>query len=185
MDDIDLPPVPSAARQTTTNPLRPSILLTRKRTYTTDDDPATSSDPALFSSDEHAPDAENYVSGKRKKQTYQGSWWDHGRVNMTNSKKRVFRRNFDSGVFMGSETSDEGQSSDSFGLEDELLRDQRERDRGAQGSPSSTFKSVETTPKAKTVVSRPMVSVASSQHDAVCETVRLVLDQGKEDVDLS
>lgn len=182
MDDVELPPIPSSTRQTFPNTQRPATLLTRKRTHPTyDDDPATSSDPALFSSDEHAPDAENYASGKRKKHTYRGSWWDHQRVNKTSSKKREFRRNFDSGVFMGSETSDEGLSSDSFGLEDELLRDQRQVKRT---SPLFAIESVETTPKAK-IVSKPAVPVTSSEHDAVCRVVRHALDNGKEDVDLS
>jgi hypothetical protein len=185
MDDVDLPPIPSSTRQTTPSRPRPTTLLTRKRTHPSyDDDPATSSDPALFSSDDHAPDAENYASGKRKKYTYRGSWWDHQRVNTTKSKKREFRRNFDSGVFMGSETSDEGLSSDSFGLEDELLRDQGQMKRGSRPSPLFTIESVETTPKAKTV-SRPALSAMSSEHDAVCRIVSHALDNGKEDIDLS
>lgn len=187
MDDLDLPPVPSSARDAAlTLPPRPSIWFTRKRTHTDydDDTTTTSSDPALFSSDEHAPDAENYASGKRKKYTYQGSWWDHRRIKTSNPKKREFRRNFDSGVFMGSETSDEALSSDSFGLEDELLRDQQAKTQDSRASPLFTIESVETTPKAKNI-SRPTVPVISREYDAVCQIVKNALDQGKEDIDLS
>jgi len=189
MDEIELPPLRSSPHEAApTLPLSTSIRLSRKRTLTDyDDETTTSSDPALFSSDEHAPDAENYLSGKRKKHTYQGSWWDNRRVKMGKPKKREFRRNFDSGVFMGSETSDEALSSDSFGLEDELLRDQQakqEKRHYSQPSHLVTIESVETTPKAKTA-SRPTVPVVSREHTAVCQVVQQALDSGKEDVDLS
>lgn len=186
MDDVELPPLrPSVTETALTLPLSQSIYLTRKRTHTDyDDDTTTSSDPALFSSDEHAPGAENYLSGKRKKHTYQGSWWDNQRVKMGNPKKREFRRNFDSGIFMGSETSDEALSSDSFGLEDELLRDQQEKKPYSRSSPLFTIESVESNPKAKTAP-RPRIPVVSREHDAVCQVVQHALDCGKEDVDLS
>ncbi|KEF58559.1 uncharacterized protein A1O9_06485 [Exophiala aquamarina CBS 119918] len=186
MDDVELPPLHSSTHETAPRlPRSQTILLTRKRTHTDyDDDTITSSDPALFSSDEHAPDAENYLSGKRKKKTYQGSWWDNQRVKMSNPKKREFRRNFDSGVFMGSETSDEALSSDSFGLEDELLRDQQEKNQYSRASQLFATESVETTTKAK-AASRPMIPVASREYDAVCQVVQHALDRGKEDVDLS
>lgn len=192
MDDLDLPPVPASARQAAqTPPPRPSFFLARKRTHTDyDDEVATSSDPALFSSDEHAPDAENYVSGKRKKHTYKGSWWEHQQVRtgiQNRGKKREFRRNFDSGVFMGSETSDEVFSSDPLGLEDELLMDQqrqKDENRCTHSSRLFTMESVETTPKAK-VVSRPAAPVTSDEHGEVCQIVMQALDQGREDVDLS
>ena len=94
----------------------------------------TSSDPALFSSDE-TPDAENYVGPKRRKKHYVGTWWGElalkrglsssssraGSVSSSSSSRRSleiarislgvkkgrgrFKRNFDSGIFMNSDDS--------------------------------------------------------------------------------
>jgi hypothetical protein len=171
--DLELPPLSQSAIKAALTPPRPFPLLTRKRTHdaASEDDPTASSDPALFSSDEQAPGAENYVAGRRKKRTFKGSWWDRHpptEAGRRSSRKREFTRNFDSGIFMGSEGSVEPLSSDSFGMEEELMRGQQkgpEADHRVQ-----SFKSAVVIPK---------------EHEQVCAIVRACLDNGKEDVDLS
>ncbi|EXJ85529.1 hypothetical protein A1O1_05893 [Capronia coronata CBS 617.96] len=197
MDDLDLPPVPQSARRAAQTPPRPSFLLSRKRTRADYDDepPATSSDPAFFSSDEQAPGAENYVVvDKRKKRTYKGSWWERHPVkegSRHSTRKREFQRNYDSGIFMaseGSEESEEPLSSDSFSMEEELVRDQQRANEKSQtqphlyGSASGPGQS-HGTPRLKfpphTTPTMP------KEHEHVCEIVRQCLETGKEDVDLS
>ena len=183
MEDPELPPLPqqSASRS------RPAVL-TRKRTLEdyNDDIPmsAASSDPALFSGDENVPGAEDY-SIKRKKKVYSGSWFNHRMKANREDKEREFQRNYDSGIFMGSENS-EPPSSDSIGsLEDELIHDQRKMELDLQ-----------TTPKAQASKSRPLLRSSSlpfrhdkpdipPQHGAVIYIVQLCLDKGQESVDLS
>ncbi|RMZ82075.1 hypothetical protein DV737_g2225, partial [Chaetothyriales sp. CBS 132003] len=108
-------------------------LLTRKRTYDAsvyegENSTATSSDPALFSGDEHeSVGAEDYT-GKHKKKMYTGSWWSHQVKAGKEDRKKEFKRNYDSGIFMGSDS--EPPSSDSFtSLDEELVRDQARADR--------------------------------------------------------
>jgi hypothetical protein len=186
MDDVELPPMPASTRKATYTPPRPSFLLTRKRTHADyDADLTTSSDPALFSSDDQAPGAENYVgTGKRKKHTFKGSWWDHQRIKNGNYNKREFKRNFDSGIFMGSEVSDEAPSSDSLGFEDELLRDQQREEDGQPYPALHVIDALQTTPRARTA-HRPMVVHQSKEHELVYEEVRRALEQGSEDVTLT
>ncbi|RVX70075.1 hypothetical protein B0A52_06247 [Exophiala mesophila] len=184
MDDLDLPPMPVSARKSAepqSAHLSSAFLRKRSRADYDDDDVGTSSDPALFSSDEQAPGAENYVMGKRKKHTYQGSWWSH-RQRTGNGKKREFRRNYDSGIFMGSETSDGSLSSDSFGLEDEFLKDQQN---SRSKSRFSVSESLQTTPKAIKIQPRMQTSTIPSEHETVREIVTQALELGKEEVDLS
>ncbi|VUC21381.1 unnamed protein product [Clonostachys rosea] len=75
-----------------------------------------SSDPAIFSSDDD-PALDNYVEGRQKKK-YIGSWYKHDPASSSDSTfgeptvalgpkpKRTFRRDFDSGVFLGSDGTD-------------------------------------------------------------------------------
>lgn len=189
MDDLDLPPLSQSAQDEAEAASRPSLLLFRKRTRSDyDDEPTTSSDPALFSSDEQAPDAEQYVSEKRKKRVYTGSWWDRHPAkegSRKSGRNREFTRNFDSGIFMGSE-SEEPLSSDSFTLEDELLRDQEKSNGKDQQHfplrlPDMEHHENESRTK---LAPKPPVPMPP-EHVEVCEIVRQSLDQGKEDVDLS
>lgn len=193
-DNLELPPVPLSARKAAQTPPRPSFLLSRKRTRADyDDEPATSSDPAIFSSDEQAPGAENYaVADGRKKRTYKGSWWDRHPVKdgaRHSTRKREFKRNYDSGIFMGSEGTEDPLSSDSFSLEEELMRDQQSATGKKQpqqnGSPLGGFgpNSAYGTPRAK-LPPQP-TSIVPKGHEAVCEIVKGCLETGKEDVDLS
>ncbi|KAK4946989.1 hypothetical protein LTR10_014131 [Elasticomyces elasticus] len=193
MDDLDLPPLSQATIRAARTPPRPSFLLTRKRTHADyDDDPATSSDPALFSSDEQAPDAENYGAGIRRKRIYKGSWWDkhprkHG--SRKSSRKQELTRNFDSGIFMGNDSSEELLSSDSFTLEDELLRDQQEhrtRDKSALRiwSPQDQNQDQDPDSTPKRLAPKP-AAIMSKEHEEVFRIIGQCLDMGKEDVDLS
>jgi hypothetical protein len=76
----------------------------------------TSSDPAIFSSDDD-PSLENYSQVRRKKRLV-GSWYEQHPASSSDSSfgedvlpvpkpKRAFARHFDSGVWMGSDGDDE------------------------------------------------------------------------------
>lgn len=163
----------------------------------------TSSDPALFSSDE-TPDAENYSGNKRrKKKTYTGTWWGErfrsagSRSRRASSSassrkvKRKFTRNFDSGIFMNSDEGSTDLSSDSsFGAE--LFEEQRRVDDANQydtphtpvqqksklslsfGSPCS---------QGPRSAKKPILVDAREQH--VMSVVRKCLEDSKEDIDLT
>ena len=184
MDDLELPSLP---QESTSRPSYP--LLTRKRTredYYNEDAPmsAASSDPALFSGDENVPGAEDY-SIKRKKKVYSGSWFNHRMKAKREDKQREFKRNYDSGIFMGSEGS-EPPSSDSIGsLEEEFMHDQRK-----------TVFDLPTTPTIPASKSQPLLRSSRlpfrydqadvpPQHGAVNYIVQLCLEKGQESVDLS
>jgi hypothetical protein len=164
MDQLDLPPLPAS-----------QLALNRKRTRL-DYEPATSSDPAVFSSDEQAPSAESY-SSKRRKDKWTGTWWGAKVRDATMKRKRSFQRNFDSGIYMGSEGTDSS-------LEDEFLQDMERKDkdiaaqnqRGFQHLPDYNEITLEKLP-------RPML--LSPLHHQVRGIVQQCLEQGKEDVDLS
>lgn len=168
----------------------------------------TSSDPALFSSDE-TPDAENYTGGKRRrKKTYAGTWWgeklstsragSQGPSSNGSSrrvKKRQFTRNFDSGIFMN---SDDGSSSAEFSSDSSLGNELIERQ----------MREEETTPKARVAPRTPVMGPSklaltfenmspltpraarrfvprNPKHEHVLSIVRDSLDNSKEDIDLS
>jgi hypothetical protein len=83
----------------------------RKRVRLHDSPPPLSSDPAIFSSDDD-PSADNYVPGRRKKQ-YRGPWFkqescdEYMEDTPPNEKRpRAFKRQMDSGVWMGSDGTD-------------------------------------------------------------------------------
>lgn len=72
-----------------------------------------SSDPAIFSSDDD-PGIDNYVAGRRKRK-YVGSWYQQqptssdstfSEVRILPKPKRSFKRQLDSGVYLGSDTTD-------------------------------------------------------------------------------
>ncbi len=120
MDEVELPPLPPSFQA---SPRRSSTysLLSRKRSRTDYEiEPATSSDPALFSSDETAPSAENY-SAKRRKDKWSGTWWGERLRGKSAREKRQFKRNYDSGIWMGSEGTDSS-------LDEDFLNDQRKFD---------------------------------------------------------
>ena len=215
-DDLQLPTLPQLRSEP--HLPRPAFirLNSRKRSLRSDElqDDAlsysihTSSDPALFSSDE-TPDAENYSGGKRRrKKTYAGTWWGEkisrlgpgGKASSTNGSshrvtKRQFTRNFDSGIFMnsddGSSSNAEFSSDSSFG--NELMHEQICQE--------------ETTPKAVVAPRTPVMGPSrlaltfenispltpraakrvrlDPKHELVMSVVRNCLEESKEDVDLS
>ena len=94
-------------------PTSTDISSTRKRSRLSSPPFASSSD-AIFSSDDN-PSADNYV-GHRRKQVYRGPWYaqqlqtNNGDLSMSHSSehkpgKRKFKRQYDSGVWMGSDSS--------------------------------------------------------------------------------
>ncbi|TQN64799.1 CCR4-NOT transcription complex subunit 6 [Colletotrichum shisoi] len=76
---------------------------------------SNSSDPAVFSSDDD-PGLDNYVEGRRKKKKYVGSWFHQQPASSSDSAtgeprpalrgKRTLKRDLDSGVWMGSDSTD-------------------------------------------------------------------------------
>ena len=183
MEDLDLPPLP----QTSTSRSRPA-LLTRKRTHDdySDDVPisAASSDPALFSGDEGGIGAEDYTI-KRKKKMYTGSWYSHRVKANRDDKNREFKRNYDSGIFMGSESS-EPPSSDSLGsLEEELIQDQRKMELDPQTTPMAQVNRSRPFLRAASLTYKPTKSELPSEHTKAIQIVQNCLDKGNESVDLS
>lgn len=93
-------------------------ILRRKRTRVPEHtDDSTPSDPPLFSSDPPDPSVDEYFQPRRKRQ-YRGTWW--GETTRQGApteppKQRVkndFSRNMDSGIWMGSDVTDEDLRSD-------------------------------------------------------------------------
>ncbi|POS85982.1 hypothetical protein EPUL_001912 [Erysiphe pulchra] len=81
---------------------------------TLSNDPDFSSDP-IFSSEDEDPSSENYIQERNKKKL-RGPWFCHRSrssfdLNVGGGKsketRRAFKRNFDSGIFMGSDNSDD------------------------------------------------------------------------------
>jgi hypothetical protein len=192
MDEVELPPLPSSQA-----PPRKSSwsLLKRKRSRLDyEPEPATSSDPALFSSDDPAPSAE-YYSAKRRKDKWRGTWWGERSRCETAREKRQFKRNYDSGIWMGSEGTESS-------LEEEFLEDQKKtltRESFLQGgvellanadAPSEPSAAV----PSKRVVGQdadaiPQVNPQDAVENAYLSRARglvqACVDAGAEDVDLS
>ncbi|KXH60441.1 leucine Rich Repeat family protein [Colletotrichum salicis] len=79
---------------------------------------SNSSDPAVFSSDDD-PGLDNYVEGRRKKKKYVGSWFHQQPASSDSATgeprpalrgKRTLKRDLDSGVWMGSDSTDGDES---------------------------------------------------------------------------
>ena len=83
----------------------PSHFLPKHSRAVYHEDSNPSSDPPLFSSDPLDASAENYVQKPRKRQ-YHGTWWGQ-RAKRQHLAGRTFIRNLDSGVWMGSDSSDD------------------------------------------------------------------------------
>ena len=110
---------------------------TRKRTWDKENALINdSSDPAVFSSDDHqAGSLEDYASKKRKKHHWQGTWWGERAQRLSSSSgsrqqirtakparaQRQFRRNYDSGIYMGSEGTESS-------IDEEFLEDFRKKE---------------------------------------------------------
>lgn len=81
--------------------------------------PVASSDPPIFSSDDD-PSAENYTEDRRKK-IFRGPWYRHQTMpdseylNRDHKKsKRTFERQYDSGVWLGSDGTDIDEAIESL-----------------------------------------------------------------------
>jgi Leucine Rich repeats (2 copies) len=145
---------------------------------------AASSDPALFSGDESVPGAEDYAN-KRKKNLYTGSWWSHRMKANRDDKQREFKRNYDSGIFMGSEAS-EPPSSDSLGsLEDELIQDQRRKELDDQTTATMVSSKSRPLLRAPSFIFKPSMPEVLPEHGVVMQIVQRCLDKGEESVDLA
>lgn len=197
--EIDLPPMPAIRVLQTDPPSALSESHQRRKRPRVEYDLTTSSDPALFSSDDHAPTAENYVS-KRRKEKWRGTWWgekvNSGASNTSsNGTKRKFTRNFDSGVWMGSEATDTS-------LEDDLLDELRSASRPAanlnppvigegglndSGKDAALLEDVEEheVPNPQSDHVTPEAARNSSLHAAVGGVIDHCLEAGDENVDLS
>ncbi|KAL8790220.1 MAG: hypothetical protein Q9213_000751 [Squamulea squamosa] len=100
----------------------PPLSNSRKRSFE-DEGIGNSSDTPLFSSDDHPASAENYFEHHSKRQR-KGPWWvcqsEIQEPIIRKKSKREFRRNVDSGVWMGSDPDMED------GREDFIMEDQTE-----------------------------------------------------------
>lgn len=173
MDEPELPPLP-----TTRSELPP---LSRKRAHT-DYDANTSSDPALFSSDDHKEDSAEVYASKRCKAKWTGTWWGDRLRNTSTRAKRSFGRNYDSGIFMGSEGTDTS-------LEDEFLADQQANGHTAASTPAASPVSEGwgyRLPAPKKIAPLPaQTRLMSPAHYEAVAVIQRCLEAGSENVDLS
>ena len=155
----DNPPLPRLAWDSITD----SFSSNKKRVRGSS--PPISSDPAVFSSDDD-PSADNYTQDRRKKK-YRGPWYNQrpacdasGEHDSRRKTKRPFERQFDSGVFMGSDGTD---------IDEESAQFERE------GAPLSLRKSS----AARNVAPLP------SAEDLASLLIKQCLEHGTETIDLS
>jgi hypothetical protein len=88
--------------------------LKRVRLNARSDSPVISSDPPLFSSDDD-PSAENYAGGGRQKKRFRGPWYSQRPLPMRDAPAKItrkFERNFDSAVFMGSDSTEADEDAE-------------------------------------------------------------------------
>ncbi|KAH9895383.1 hypothetical protein F4778DRAFT_783739 [Xylariomycetidae sp. FL2044] len=129
---------------------------------------SNSSDPAVFSSDDD-PHIDNYTQGRHRKKRYIGSWFQQQPASTDSTfseegpivpkPKRSFKRQFDSGVWMGSDSS--------IDLDDTLMASQPPRARLSQLSTRQSSVS------------------QSSSEDLVRQQIQAAIDSGEEVIDLS
>ncbi|KAI1506065.1 hypothetical protein F5X99DRAFT_404613 [Biscogniauxia marginata] len=129
-----------------------------------------SSDPAVFSSDDD-PHVDNYSHGRHRKKRYVGSWFQQHPASSDSTfaevvrprpkAKRTFERQFDSGVWMGSDSSMDLEESTV--LEIELPAEPK--------LPQLRY-------------ARPAAAV-SPREDIVRRKIQSAIDEGNEDIDLS
>jgi Leucine rich repeat len=185
--EIDLPPISVLPQDL---PLALSDSHWRRKRPRFEHDPKTSSDPALFSSDEQAPTAENYFS-KRRKENWSGTWWGEkfngNASNASNGAKRKFTRNVDSGVWMGSEGTDTS-------LDDDLLEEFRSASNPAADEAGMRASGLEDAEEDKASKPQPLpqpkhvtaeAARKASLHAAFEDVIDRCLEKGDENVDLS
>lgn len=192
MDDFELPPPPSSCALSRKSSLS---LQSRKRSRLDYEPESTnSSDPALFSSDDPAPSVEHY-SAKRRKDKWRGTWWS-GRLRSAPQRDvRQFKRNYDSGIWMGSEGTESS-------LEEEFLNDQKHmlakkslfQDDGELQANSSALSEPSLSIPGRGIVgsdvpavrrANPQVATENTYLSRARALVQACVDAGAEDVDLS
>jgi hypothetical protein len=158
-----------------------------------------SSDPALFSSDDiPSSSLDNYHGPaqpeKSKKRRYRGTWW--GEMAMEAKRKRADfkeKRNWDSGVWMGSDESSSEclLSSDTSPYED--LRDPHDWDTQGQATatisyPKVVFTAIDSRPEPSsgpTFQARAVRGVEEpKEHQVARALINDYLDKGQDSVDL-
>ncbi|KAF2842758.1 hypothetical protein M501DRAFT_1012156 [Patellaria atrata CBS 101060] len=153
-------------------PSLPEVPLTlrKKRSRPIDDyDILLTSDPPLFSSDDNPLDAsvDDYREGGKRKKQYHGVWWHQNQrpgvlASGTDfsAPKSVFSRNMDSGVWMGSDCTEDD-------ITPEVVQ-------GDVSTPTTSFR-------------RHLATLAEqrSQEEACVQKIHKLLEQGMETVDLS
>ncbi|KAH8880127.1 hypothetical protein GQ53DRAFT_546863 [Thozetella sp. PMI_491] len=115
-DEPSLPPLPAVSLDPHENQTLRSF---RKRVRGDSGFPivSTSSDPAIFSSDDD-PALDNYMQGRRKKKRYVGTWFSQQLASadsgfgdesqpLAKPQKRQLKRQLDSGVWLGSDASND------------------------------------------------------------------------------
>lgn len=132
--------------------------------------PVFSSDPAVFSSDDD-PSADNYTQGRRK-QKYRGPWFRQQLASDSQESqehespkkgKRTFERQFDSGVWLGSDGTDVDEATEvleSINGTWNLSARQSRATQTLKGSPPSP-------------------------EELACGQIQLCLEEGNECIDLS
>ncbi|KAI9669542.1 MAG: hypothetical protein M1817_004661 [Caeruleum heppii] len=174
VEELSLPILPP--------PLPATHPLTRKRCL--EYDPSSSSDPPLFSSDDHGVllDPDESVQDGPRKRRYRGTWWgaepNSRKEPFRVRTKRNFKRNMDSGVWLGSEDSQlsEGESS--------VLADTPRQPSGETQTPSED----NVTTSAVRRASGPCERLAETQDLPTMYAERIVqrcLEEGDECIDLS
>ena len=180
--DLELPPIAPAP------PLTKKPLLNHKRTWDYDAGITNSSDPAVFSSDDHVSGSLDDYTSKRRKYQWKGTWWGERTKRLSGSRHRMqreFKRNYDSGIFMGSETTESSLDEEFL---DDIRRTQDDRlpeslvdetpasNLGPEVEPSSSQNGL---PVARTAPVRNPIS------ERVRNIVYQCLDDGNESIDLS
>ncbi|OTA93183.1 hypothetical protein M434DRAFT_40095, partial [Hypoxylon sp. CO27-5] len=130
---------------------------------------ANSSDPAVFSSDDD-PGVENYAQGRHRKKRYVGSWFQQHPTSSDSTfseisrplpkTRRTFKRQLDSGVWMGSDNS--------VDTEDDTTSDIK----------------LPTEPKLQLKHARPAIVISPSEATAR-EVIQRAIDTGSQVIDLS
>ncbi|KKY24761.1 putative leucine rich repeat domain protein [Phaeomoniella chlamydospora] len=202
--EVDLPPFPPASSLSTfersTRHVKPA--LGRKRTWDPNDAFANSSDPAVFSSDDYQSGSlEDYATKRRRKHQWRGTWWGEKskrlsfnssqscvrRGTMANTKtQREFKRNYDSGIFMGSEGTDSS-------FDDEFLEHNKVKEGSLPGSGEKIYGlDAQEVPQGTSLhggdsgprVSGLEMSTIVSSGNAK-DIIQRCLEEGREDIDLS
>lgn len=174
-EEPSLPVLPPSA-------IEPSSSRPRKRVRLSS--PLLSSDPAIFSSDDD-PSLENY-SSNRQKNRYRGTWFQKFegvdsssiRTNPTPTtqlqfgqkrSKRIFERQYDSGIFLGSDTTDMDESVE--GLD--------------EASHAADLNSIATLPDRSMSKEQSSLKTTPTAEDTARKQIDFCVENGIELIDLS